>query len=156
MGDSRGGPATSEEVMHFSYWYIRAKRVLQRLLLDLGSQLETTFIGDYTDHRGGVNQRVTELSTTFDLETSMIYAMIEKKRDDRLYKEPESTVGTQQEEIIELCAADHKLQAQFIKALNALKSCQTQLTIALGRIQILEAARVPAQLEVSKEAGSSS
>nr|GFC28113.1 hypothetical protein [Tanacetum cinerariifolium] len=27
----------------------------------------------------GVNQRVTELSTTFDLETSMIYAMIEEK-----------------------------------------------------------------------------
>nr|GEU39896.1 reverse transcriptase domain-containing protein [Tanacetum cinerariifolium] len=38
----------------------------------------------------GVNQRVTELSTTFDLETNMIYAMIEEKRDDRLYKEPES------------------------------------------------------------------
>nr|GEU38424.1 hypothetical protein [Tanacetum cinerariifolium] len=30
-----------------------------------------------------VNQRVTEFSTTFDLETSMIYAMIEEKRDDQ-------------------------------------------------------------------------
>nr|GFC34134.1 hypothetical protein [Tanacetum cinerariifolium] len=31
----------------------------------------------------GVNQRVTELSTTFDRETSMIYAMIEEKQDDQ-------------------------------------------------------------------------
>nr|GEW58465.1 hypothetical protein [Tanacetum cinerariifolium] len=31
----------------------------------------------------GVNQGVTELSTTFDQETSMIYAMIEKKKDDQ-------------------------------------------------------------------------
>nr|GEY51465.1 hypothetical protein [Tanacetum cinerariifolium] len=31
----------------------------------------------------GVNQRVTELSTTFDRETSMIYAMIEENRDDQ-------------------------------------------------------------------------
>nr|GEY77333.1 hypothetical protein [Tanacetum cinerariifolium] len=31
----------------------------------------------------GVNQRVTELFTTFDLETSMIYAMIEEKHDDQ-------------------------------------------------------------------------
>nr|GEV92509.1 hypothetical protein [Tanacetum cinerariifolium] len=30
-----------------------------------------------------VNQRVTELSTTFDRETSMIYAMIEEKQDDQ-------------------------------------------------------------------------
>nr|GEW07582.1 putative reverse transcriptase domain-containing protein [Tanacetum cinerariifolium] len=44
-------------------------------------------------------------------------------------------------------AADRKLQAQFIQALTTLKLCQTQLTAALGRIQILEAARVPAQPE---------
>nr|GFA03944.1 reverse transcriptase domain-containing protein [Tanacetum cinerariifolium] len=31
----------------------------------------------------GVNQRVTELSTTFDLETIMIYAMIEEKQNDQ-------------------------------------------------------------------------
>nr|GEW03636.1 reverse transcriptase domain-containing protein [Tanacetum cinerariifolium] len=31
----------------------------------------------------GVNQRVTEYSTTFDRETSMIYAMIEEKQDDQ-------------------------------------------------------------------------
>nr|GFB96963.1 hypothetical protein [Tanacetum cinerariifolium] len=34
-----------------------------------------------------------------------------------------------------------------IRALTALKSCQTQLTAALGCIQILETARVPAQPE---------
>nr|GEU73018.1 hypothetical protein [Tanacetum cinerariifolium] len=59
----------------------------------------------------------------------------------------QTTFWTQQEEIRELRAADRKLQAQFIQALTALKSCQTQLTAALGRIQILEAARVPAQPE---------
>nr|GEY71490.1 hypothetical protein [Tanacetum cinerariifolium] len=59
----------------------------------------------------------------------------------------QTTVGTQQEEIRELRAAHRKLQAQFIQALTALKSCQTQLTAALGRIQILEAARVLAQPE---------
>nr|GFB06051.1 hypothetical protein [Tanacetum cinerariifolium] len=52
-----------------------------------------------------------------------------------------------QEEIWELRAADRKLQEQFIQALTALKSCQTQLTAALGRIQILEATRVLAQPE---------
>nr|GEZ79460.1 putative reverse transcriptase domain-containing protein [Tanacetum cinerariifolium] len=161
----------------------------------------------------GVNQRVTELSTTFDRETSMIYAMIKEKQDDhtlqrarvnRLFidrrfhahtarlmegearasctawtqsmdasdaarfgvialrtqvsahrieiidlravdRRFQTTVGTQQEEIMELRAAHRKLQAQFIRALTALKSCQTQLTAALGYIQILEAARVPAQ-----------
>nr|GEU64983.1 hypothetical protein [Tanacetum cinerariifolium] len=31
----------------------------------------------------GVNQRVTELSTTFDRETSMLYAMIEERQDDQ-------------------------------------------------------------------------
>nr|GFC15634.1 hypothetical protein [Tanacetum cinerariifolium] len=84
----------------------------------------------------GVNQRVTKLSTTFDLETSMIYVMIEEKQDD--YALQRARVGTQQEEIRELRAADRKLQAQFIQALTALKSCQTQLTAALGHIQILE------------------
>nr|GEX23957.1 putative reverse transcriptase domain-containing protein [Tanacetum cinerariifolium] len=59
----------------------------------------------------------------------------------------QTTVGTEQEEIRELRASDRKLQAQFIQVLTALKSCQTQLTAALGCIQILEAARVPAQPE---------
>nr|GEW70707.1 putative reverse transcriptase domain-containing protein [Tanacetum cinerariifolium] len=59
----------------------------------------------------------------------------------------QTTVETQQEEIRELRAAHRKLQAQFIRALTALKTCQTQLTAALGRTQILEAARVPAQPE---------
>nr|GFA20514.1 hypothetical protein [Tanacetum cinerariifolium] len=59
----------------------------------------------------------------------------------------QTTVGTQQEEIRDLRAAHRKLQAQFIRALTALKTCQTQLTAALGRIQILEVVRVPAQPE---------
>nr|GEZ68354.1 hypothetical protein [Tanacetum cinerariifolium] len=59
----------------------------------------------------------------------------------------QTTVGTQQEEIKELRAADRKLRAQLIQVLTALKSCQTQLTAALGRIQIVEATRIPAQPE---------
>nr|GEV96953.1 reverse transcriptase domain-containing protein [Tanacetum cinerariifolium] len=59
----------------------------------------------------------------------------------------QTTVGTQQEETRELRAAHRKLQAHFIRALTALKSCQTQQTAALGRIQILKTARVLAQPE---------
>nr|GEV87170.1 hypothetical protein [Tanacetum cinerariifolium]GEW97484.1 hypothetical protein [Tanacetum cinerariifolium] len=70
--------------------------------------------------------------------------IIDLRAADRRFQ---TTVGTQQKEIRELRAAHRKLQAQFIRALTTLKSCQTQLTAALGRIQILEAARVPAQLE---------
>nr|GEU89577.1 uncharacterized mitochondrial protein AtMg00810-like [Tanacetum cinerariifolium] len=160
-------------------------------------------------------ERVAELSTTFDRETSMIYAMIEERQDDqalqrarvnRLFRDMrlhahtarlmegearashiawiqsmdasdaarsrvialrtqvvaerteiidlrvadcrfQTTVETEQEEIRELRAAYRKLQAQFIRALTALKSCQTQLTTALGRIQIFKTARVPAQPE---------
>nr|GFA97435.1 hypothetical protein [Tanacetum cinerariifolium] len=141
----------------------------------------------------GVNQRVTELSTRFDRETSMIYAMIEERQDDqalqraqvnRLFRDRrfhaytarliegearasrtawtqsmdasdaarsgvialhnqvaaqrteiidlraadhrfQTTVETQQEEIRELREAHCKLQALFIRALTALKSCQT-------------------------------
>nr|GEU55621.1 reverse transcriptase domain-containing protein [Tanacetum cinerariifolium] len=130
----------------------------------------------------GVNQRVTELSTTFDRETSMINAMIEERQDDQALQRArinsdaarsrvialhthvvaqrieitdlraadrrfQTTVGTQQEDIRELRVAHRKLQAQFIRALTALKSCQTQLTAALGRIQILEIAKVSVQPE---------
>nr|GEU89576.1 transposon Ty3-G Gag-Pol polyprotein [Tanacetum cinerariifolium] len=59
----------------------------------------------------------------------------------------QTTVKTQQEEIRELRAAHRKLQAQFIRTLTVLKSCQTQLTTALGRIQIFKTARVPTQPE---------
>nr|GEV11129.1 putative reverse transcriptase domain-containing protein [Tanacetum cinerariifolium] len=65
----------------------------------------------------------------------------------------QTKVGTHQEEIRELPAGHRKLQAQFIRALTALKSCQTQLTAALGRIQVLETARVPAQPEPTKYDG---
>nr|GEY85193.1 hypothetical protein [Tanacetum cinerariifolium] len=43
----------------------------------------------------------------------------------------QTIVGTQHEEIRKLRAAHRNLQAQFIRALTALKSCQTQLTAAL-------------------------
>nr|GEU36538.1 putative reverse transcriptase domain-containing protein [Tanacetum cinerariifolium] len=69
--------------------------------------------------------------------------IIDLRAADRRFQ---TTVETQQE-IRKLQAAHRKLQAQFIQALTALKSCQTQLTGALGRIQILEAVRVPAQPE---------
>nr|GEU81945.1 putative reverse transcriptase domain-containing protein [Tanacetum cinerariifolium] len=103
--------------------------------------------GDYTDHREGVNQRVTELSTTFDQETSMIYAMIEEKHDDQALQRAQvnsdaahsgvialrTQVLAQRTEIPDLRAADQRFQTT------------TQLTAALGLIQILEAARVPAR-----------
>nr|GEX82926.1 putative reverse transcriptase domain-containing protein [Tanacetum cinerariifolium] len=142
----------------------------------------------------GVNQRVTEISTTFDRETSIIYAMIKEKQDDQalqrarvnmLFRDrrfhahiarliegearafctawtqsmdasdaarSETTVGTQQKEIRKLRAAHSKLQAQFIRVLTALKSCQTQLTAARGRIQILEAARGVAKALEARDA----
>nr|GEV41522.1 reverse transcriptase [Tanacetum cinerariifolium] len=68
--------------------------------------------------------------------------IIDLRAADRRFQ---TTVGTQQEEIRKLRAVHQKLHAQFIRALTELKSCQTQLTIALGCIQILEAARVSAQ-----------
>nr|GFA02525.1 reverse transcriptase [Tanacetum cinerariifolium] len=101
-------------------------------------------------------------------------AMERRDMMTRLYKEPESTEArasrtawiqsmdasdvallgseycvprTQKEEIRELWAGHRKLQAQFIRALTAQKSCQTQMTADLRRIQILEASRVPAQQE---------
>nr|GEZ04898.1 hypothetical protein [Tanacetum cinerariifolium] len=72
--------------------------------------------------------------------------------DDLVGAIPETAPTTvegvnQRDEIRELRAGHCKLQAQFIRALTALKSCQNQLTAALGHIQILEAARVPAQPE---------
>nr|GEV85941.1 hypothetical protein [Tanacetum cinerariifolium] len=48
--------------------------------------------------------------------------IIDLRAADRRFQ---TTVETHQEEIRELWAADRKLQAQFIQALTALKSCQT-------------------------------
>nr|GEU33363.1 hypothetical protein [Tanacetum cinerariifolium] len=113
----------------------------------------------------GVNQRVTELSTTFDRElfrdrrfhahtARLIEGEARASRTAWTQSMDASDVAHSrvitlrtQEEIRELRAAHRKLQAQFIRALTALKSCQTQLTTALGRIQILETARVSAQPE---------
>nr|GEY48552.1 hypothetical protein [Tanacetum cinerariifolium] len=96
-----------------------------------------------------VNQNMTEISTTFDLETSMIYAMIKEKWDDQALQRAQvsaqqteitdlrvvdrifqTTVRTQHEEIRELRAVDRKLQARFIQALTALKSCHVNLGVA--------------------------
>nr|GFB72702.1 hypothetical protein [Tanacetum cinerariifolium] len=109
----------------------------------------------------GVTQRVTELSTTFDRETSTIYAMIEERQDDQALQRARVNSDAAlsgvialrtQKEIRELQAGHRKLHAQFIQALTALKSCQTQLTAALGRIQ--KTTRVPALPEVPEEASS--
>nr|GEW27682.1 hypothetical protein [Tanacetum cinerariifolium] len=107
----------------------------------------------------GVNQRVTELSTTFDLESNMIYAMIEAKRDDqalqrarfnRLFRDRRYHAHTAS--LIEGEARASRMPwAQSMDASDAAHyrvialRTQTQLTAALGRIQILEAARVLTQ-----------
>nr|GEX96703.1 reverse transcriptase domain-containing protein [Tanacetum cinerariifolium] len=70
-----------------------------------------------------------------------------RARVNRLFKDRRYHAHTARLIEGEARASHRKLQAQFIRALTALKSCQTQLTTALGRIQILEAARVPAQPE---------
>nr|GEU31357.1 putative reverse transcriptase domain-containing protein [Tanacetum cinerariifolium] len=98
----------------------------------------------------GVNQRVTELSTTFDRETSMIYAMIEERQDDqalqrarvnRLFKDRRFHAHTAR--LMEGEArASRTAWTQSMDASDAARSG----VIAL-RTQILEAARVPAQPE---------
>ncbi|GKA08805.1 hypothetical protein Tco_0688136 [Tanacetum coccineum] len=119
----------------------------------------------------GVNKRVSELSTTFDQETSIMYGMMEEARDDRALLKGRLMAANDkafakglalwtsdlawQAKIRELEAADRRRQEQLLQVLTLLKSCQTQLTAALGRIQTLEA-KVPAQPEAPKEAGSSS
>ncbi|GKC88141.1 hypothetical protein Tco_1148790 [Tanacetum coccineum] len=106
----------------------------------------------------GVNKRVTKLSTTFDQETDIMYGMMEEARDDqallrgrvnrlfrdRLFHRHTHTLDLAwQDKIRDLEAANRKRQEQLLQALTLLKSCQTQLTVALGRIQTLEA-KVPA------------
>nr|GEX00816.1 putative reverse transcriptase domain-containing protein [Tanacetum cinerariifolium] len=104
-------------------------------------------------------QRVIELSTTFDREISMIYATIEEKRDDQalqrsrvnmLFRDMRyhaHTTRLMEEE----ARASRTTSAQSMDAIDAACSgviaLRTQLTAALGCIQILEAARVPAQPE---------
>nr|GFA20504.1 hypothetical protein [Tanacetum cinerariifolium] len=105
----------------------------------------------------GVNQRVTEHSTTFDLETNMIYVMIKEKQDDhalqraqvnRLFRDRRYHAHTAS--LMEGEArASRTAWAQSMDASNAARS---ELTAALGCIQILEAARVPAQPEAECQA----
>nr|GEW37670.1 putative reverse transcriptase domain-containing protein [Tanacetum cinerariifolium] len=160
----RGNSSARTDTPYLPYWIRR-----------IGSQLGTTFTGAIQETApttvDGVNQRVTELSTTFDRETSMIYAMIEEKQDDqalqrarvnRLFKDRRLHAHTAR--LIEGEArASRKDLTQSMDASDAARSgvialrtqvsaqqteitdLRTQLTAALGRIQILKATRVPAQ-----------
>nr|GEW76000.1 putative reverse transcriptase domain-containing protein [Tanacetum cinerariifolium] len=91
----------------------------------------------------GVNQKVTKLSTTFDGETSMIYAMIEDKQDDQ---------ALQRARVNRLFSDRryHTHTARIIKG-EAMASCtawtQSMDASDAARSKILEAARVPAQPE---------
>ncbi|GJX83455.1 integrase, catalytic region, zinc finger, CCHC-type containing protein [Tanacetum coccineum] len=126
----------------------------------------------------GVNRRVTELSTTFDQETKILYGMMEDAQDDRtllrgrvnilfrdrLFHHHTSVLMEQEARLsraawaqsmartTEREAADRRRQEQLVQTLTLLKSCQTQLTAALRRIDTLEA-RGPAPPEAPKEAG---
>ncbi|GJU45267.1 putative reverse transcriptase domain-containing protein [Tanacetum coccineum] len=127
----------------------------------------------------GVNGRVTELSTTFDQETKILYGMMEDAQDDRtllrgrvnilfrdrLFHHHTSVLMEQEARLsraawaqsmartTEREAADRRRQEQLVQTLTLLKSCQTQLTAALRRIDTLEA-RGPAPPEAPEEAAS--
>nr|GEV72720.1 hypothetical protein [Tanacetum cinerariifolium] len=164
--------------MHYSYWYIRARREscsrlrepvrddLYRLAMASPTLRMTRLFWErrFYAHtarlmKGEVRASRTAWTQSMDasdvahsgviaLHTQVAAQRIEitdLRAADHILQ---TTVGTQHEEIRELRAGHRKLQVQFIGALTALKSCQTQLTVALRRIQILETARVPAQLEV--------
>nr|GEY13625.1 putative reverse transcriptase domain-containing protein [Tanacetum cinerariifolium] len=91
----------------------------------------------------GVNQRVTDLSTVVEQETTIMYGIMEDAQDDRsqlrgrvnlLYRDRlvyrRLAVMIEREEtgvIKELLAADHKRQVQLTKALRLLKGLQTQM-----------------------------
>ncbi|GJW17128.1 hypothetical protein Tco_0024564 [Tanacetum coccineum] len=98
----------------------------------------------------GVNQRVTNLSTTIEQDTTIMYGMMENAQDDRsllrarvkllyrdrhvhrlgqraLISELQSANHRRQRVIKELLAADHQRQVQLTKALKFLKGLQTQM-----------------------------
>ncbi|GKF11570.1 hypothetical protein Tco_0049496, partial [Tanacetum coccineum] len=98
----------------------------------------------------GVNQRVTDLSTIVEQETTIMYGIMEDARDDwsqlrvrvnLLYRdrhvhcrftsalilELQSADHMRQKVISELLASDHKRQVQLTKTLRLLKGLQTQM-----------------------------
>nr|GFB31702.1 hypothetical protein [Tanacetum cinerariifolium] len=114
----------------------------------------------------GVNQRVTELSTTFDRETSMIYAMIQEKHDDQALQRCRvnidavrsrvialrTQVSAQRIEITDLWAANHRFQTTVgtqQEEIRKLRAAYRKL-----HAQFIRDTRVPAQPEVPEEAGS--
>nr|GEV86287.1 putative reverse transcriptase domain-containing protein [Tanacetum cinerariifolium] len=166
-GDSRGGPAPSEEVMHCPYWYIRARResstsVITRLrepvrddlyrfvdtiergegstpaAMEVGYGITNTWddlVGAIHETAPttveGVNQKGEAKASRVAWVQSIAASDAARSRVIAL----RTQVSAQRTEIINLRAADRRFQTT------------TQLTAALGRIQILEAARVPAQPE---------
>ncbi|GKA63929.1 hypothetical protein Tco_0763535 [Tanacetum coccineum] len=92
----------------------------------------------------GVNQRVTDLATIVEEETTSMYGIMEDAQDDRsqlrgrvnlLYRdmtsalilELQSADHRRQRVISELLAPDHKRQVQLTKTLRLLKVLQTQM-----------------------------
>ncbi|GJZ31772.1 hypothetical protein Tco_0576819 [Tanacetum coccineum] len=98
----------------------------------------------------GVNQRVTDLSTIVEQETTIMYGIMEDAQDDlsqlrgrvnmlyrdrpihmaqsALISELQSADHKRQGVIKELWASDYKRQVQLTKALQLLKGLQTQMT----------------------------
>ncbi|GJY07615.1 hypothetical protein Tco_0374669, partial [Tanacetum coccineum] len=66
----------------------------------------------------GVNQRVTDLSTVVEQETTIMYGIMEDAQDDRSQGDKVAS---------ELLASDHKRQVQLTKTLRLLKGLQTQM-----------------------------
>ncbi|GJW24765.1 hypothetical protein Tco_0038576 [Tanacetum coccineum] len=116
----------------------------------------------------GVNQRVTNLSTTIEQETTIMYGMMEDAQDvqsllraqvkllyrDRLVHHHLASADHRRQWVIkELLAADHQRQVQLTKALKLLKGLQTQM----AEFQRHHGpAKGPAQPHTPGEAGSSS
>ncbi|GJZ79197.1 hypothetical protein Tco_0644034 [Tanacetum coccineum] len=133
----------------------------------------------------GVNQRVTNLSTTFEQETTIMYGMMEDAQDDRMAREAwglsmdasdyarsdvmslRTTIVGQRALISELQSADHRRQGVIKELLAADYQRQVQLTKALKLLKGLQTqmaefqrqyglAKGPAQPDAPGEAGSSS
>ncbi|GJW67645.1 hypothetical protein Tco_0122069 [Tanacetum coccineum] len=133
----------------------------------------------------GVNQRVTNLSTTVEQETTIMYDMMEDAQDDRMAREAwglsmdasdyarsdvmslHTTVVAQSALISELQSVDHRRQGVIKELWASDLNRQVQLTKALELLKGLQTpmaefqrklrpAKGPAQPDAPGEAGSSS
>ncbi|GJW52109.1 hypothetical protein Tco_0093460 [Tanacetum coccineum] len=117
----------------------------------------------------GLSQRVTDLSTTLAQDTHEIYVRLEDAQDDRalqrarvntLFRDRRYHLHTvvlvqiHETHIQTLDARIGSLKTLVATLVAQTLSLQTQLTIALGRIQILEA-REPAHTDDPEDTGSS-